>query len=48
MVAEVLSGIRRGRSASQAIRDVARRFSLRHGRARAFISTNITLERRVH
>ena len=47
MVAEVLSSIKRGRSASQAIRDVARRFSLRHGRARAFISSNITLERHV-
>ena len=47
MVAEVLSRIGRGRPASQAIREVARRFSLRHGRARAFISSNIMLERHV-
>ena len=45
IVAEVLCGIRRGRSASDAIRQVARRFGLRHGRARAFITAGITLER---
>ena len=48
MVSEVLARIRRGRSASQAIRDVARRFSLRHGRALAFIAANVMLERHVH
>jgi hypothetical protein len=45
IVAEVLCGIRRGRTASEAIRRVARRFGLRHGRARAFITAGITLER---
>jgi hypothetical protein len=45
LVAEVLGSIRRGRSASDAIRRAARRFGLRHGRARAFITEGITFER---
>ena len=46
IVAEVLSAIRRGRSATDAIRRVARRFGLRHGRARDFITAGVSVERR--
>jgi hypothetical protein len=46
MVAEVLGGIRRGRSATDAIRVVARRFDLRVSRTRGFLSAGITFERR--
>jgi hypothetical protein len=44
IVGEVLRSIRRGRPAGEAIRHVARRFGLRHGHARAFISASITFE----
>jgi hypothetical protein len=46
LVAETLRAIRRGRSATDAIRRVARRFGLRHGRARDFISAGVSFERR--
>jgi len=48
LVAHVLVAIRRGRSASEAIRRVARQFGLRHGRACAFITAGITFERQSH
>jgi hypothetical protein len=44
IIAEVLCAIRRGQPANDAIRRVARRFGLRHGRARAFITTAIAFE----
>jgi hypothetical protein len=44
LVGEVLRTIARGRSASEAIRHVARRFGLRQGQARAFIAAGITYE----
>jgi len=47
IVAEVLRAIRRGRPADDAIRRVARRFGLRHARARAFITAGIDYELRV-
>jgi hypothetical protein len=46
IVAEVLRAIRRGRPADEAIRRVARRFGLRHARARAFITAGIDYELR--
>jgi len=46
LVGEVLRAIRRGRPAREAIRQVARRFGLRHTRARAFITAGITFETR--
>jgi hypothetical protein len=46
IVNEVLRAIRRGRSAPEAIRQVARRFGLRGARARACIGDAITYERR--
>jgi hypothetical protein len=46
LVAEVLRAIRRGRPADEAIRCVARRFGLRHTRARAFITAGIDYELR--
>ena len=46
IVAEVLRAIRRGRPADDAIRRVARRFGLRHARARAFITAGIDYELR--
>ena len=45
LVTQVLWGIRRGRPANEAIRHVARRFGLRRGRACAFITTGILVER---
>jgi hypothetical protein len=44
IVAEVLRAIRRGKAAPEAIRHVARRFGLRHARARAFITAGIGFE----
>jgi hypothetical protein len=44
MVGEVVRAIRRGRSAGDAIRHVARRFGLRHTQARAFITAGIGFE----
>ena len=44
IIGEVLGAIRRGRPADDAIREVARRFGLRQGRARAFITTAIAFE----
>jgi hypothetical protein len=44
IIAEVLRGIRRGQPAGDAIRHVARRFGLRHMRARAFITAGIAFE----
>ena len=46
LVAETLNAIRRGRSAPDAIRRVARRFGLRHGRARAVITAGVSFQRR--
>jgi hypothetical protein len=48
LVGEVLRSIRRGRPAGEAIRQVARRFGLRHGQAHAFISAAIVFELRAH
>ena len=45
LVGQVLRSIRRGRSAREAIRRIARRFGLRPGWARAFIAGGIVLER---
>ena len=47
LVSEVLRAIRRGHPAGEAIRQVARRFGLRHARARAFIKAGITFEMRM-
>lgn len=44
IVSEVLRAIRRGRPAPDAIRQVARRFGLRHAHARAFITAGIGFE----
>jgi len=44
IVAEILRAIRRGEPAGKAIRHVARRFGLRHTRARAFITANLGFE----
>jgi hypothetical protein len=44
IVGEVLRAIRRGRPAGDAIRHVARRFGLRHTRARALITAGIDFE----
>ena len=44
LVGDVLRAIARGRPASEAIRDAARRFGLRPGQARAFIAAGITYE----
>jgi len=44
LVAEILRAIRRGRRANDAVRHVARRFGLRHARARAIITTAIDFE----
>jgi hypothetical protein len=44
IVGEVLRAIRRGRPAGEAIRHVARRFGLRHGQARAFITAGLRFE----
>jgi hypothetical protein len=44
IVSEVLRAIRRGRPAADAIRQVARRFGLRHAHARAFITAGIGFE----
>jgi hypothetical protein len=46
LVSETLSAIRRGRSASEAIRSVARRFGLRNGRALDVITAGVSFERR--
>lgn len=46
LVGEVLRAIGRGSPASDAIRHVARRFGLRHGQARAFITDAIGFELR--
>jgi hypothetical protein len=46
IVGEVLRAIGRGSPASDAIRHVARRFGLRHGQARAFITDAIGFELR--
>lgn len=46
LVGEVLRAIRRGRPAGEAIRHAARRFGLRHARARKFITEGITFEMR--
>jgi hypothetical protein len=43
-VGEVLRAIRRGKPAGDAIRYVARRFGLRHTRARALITAGIDFE----
>ena len=43
-MSEVLRAIRRGRPAPDAIRQVARRFGLRHAHARAFITAGIGFE----
>jgi hypothetical protein len=45
MVGEVVRAIGRGRPAAQAMRHTARRFGLRHGQIRAFISAGIALDR---
>lgn len=44
IVAEVLRAIRRGQPAGDAIRQVSRRFGLRHGRARACITAYVGFE----
>ena len=44
IVGEVLSAIRRGRPAADAIHHVSRRFGLRHANARAFISAGLRFE----
>jgi hypothetical protein len=44
IVGEVLRAIRRGKPAGDAIRYVARRFGLRHPRARALITAGIDFE----
>jgi hypothetical protein len=44
IVAEILRAIRRGQPAGDAIRHVARRFGLRHTRAREFITACIGFE----
>jgi hypothetical protein len=44
IVGEILRAIRRGRPAGDAIRHVARRFGLRHTRARALITAGIDFE----
>jgi hypothetical protein len=44
IVAEILRGIRRGQAPGDAIRRVARRFGLRHSRARALIATCLGFE----
>jgi hypothetical protein len=44
IVAEILRAIRRGAPAGDAIRHVARRFGLRHTRARALLTAGIDFE----
>jgi hypothetical protein len=44
IVGEILRAIRRGQPAGDAIRHVARRFGLRHTRARALITAGIDFE----
>jgi hypothetical protein len=46
IVAEILRAIRRGAPAAEAIRRVANRFGLRHGRARAFLVACVQFETR--